>query len=390
MSGMGGLALWVILKGMTAKPIETGWTTAIVSPILGCLYLYWGREFDDPIDVGFIVAGCHSLLLFVASVIDLYVKHCDRKQRELDAQRDEEEEARRTAERRARRVQSRAEERQARATELANALAAHQPTYTAIPVAAYAVSEESPVAASAMNAPTIAPATDEEEERDENENNSPTPPAAKPLAGKRICVTGKLPYKRRRVEDFIVALGGTISGSVTRNTDFLIYDSKYDNHIYESTKYAKACELGVLILSWKSFMATCGFPEDYDIFESESCGFWNAREQRIESVEIKRAYGKEYERMSGLLKKILCGDFLGRVSCEIRKDLIKPISVVVKCDDADQEDIEVLRVCRYEVSPSTNPRFDGDFLFFDKNGNECDFKSLTVDSVARLLAAYGR
>ena len=94
--------------------------------------------------------------------------------------------------------------------------------------------------------------------------------------------------------------------------------------------------------------------------------------------------------MSGLLKEILCGDIFGRVSCEIRKDLIKPVSVVVKCDDADQEDIEVLRVCRYEVSPSTNPRYDGDFLFFDKNGNECDFKSLTVDSIARLLAAYGR
>ena len=94
--------------------------------------------------------------------------------------------------------------------------------------------------------------------------------------------------------------------------------------------------------------------------------------------------------MSGLLKEILCGDIFGRVSCEIRKDLIKPVSVVVKCDDADQEDIEVLRVCRYEVSPSINPRYDGDFLFFDKNGNECDFKSLTVDSIARLLAAYGR
>lgn len=163
MSGMGGLALWVILKGMTVKPIETGWTTAIVSPILGCLYLYWGREFDDPIDVGCVVAGCYGILLFVASVIDLYVKHCDRKQRELDAQREEEEEARRAAERRARRVRSRAEERQARATELANALAAHQPTYAATPVAAYAPAEESPVAPPTVAEPVSAVAEEEEE-----------------------------------------------------------------------------------------------------------------------------------------------------------------------------------------------------------------------------------
>lgn len=165
MSGMGGLALWVILKGMTAKPIELDWTTAIVSPILGCLYLYWGRECDDPIDIGFIVAGCYSLLLFVASVIDLYVKHCDRKQRELDAQREEEEEARRTAERRTRRVQSRAEKRQARATELANALAAHQPTYAASPVAAYAPAEESPAATPAVSTPASAPVAEEEEKK---------------------------------------------------------------------------------------------------------------------------------------------------------------------------------------------------------------------------------
>lgn len=212
----------------------------------------------------------------------------------------------------------------------------------------------------------------------------------KPLAGKRICVTGKLPYKRRYVEEFIVAMGGSVSRSVTRKTDFLVYDGEYYRRVDESTKHAKACDLDIPILTWESFLDLCGLPKDYNIFESESRGFFTAREQKRESAVLKRAYGKEYERMSGLLKEILCGDIFGRVSCEIRKDLIKPVSVVVKCDDADQEDIEVLRVCRYEVSPSTNPRYDGDFLFFDKNGNECDFKSLTVDSIARLLAAYGR
>ena len=217
-----------------------------------------------------------------------------------------------------------------------------------------------------------------------------TDEGSKPLAGKRICVTGKLPYKRRYVEDFIVAMGGTISRSVTRNTDFLIYDGEYYRRIDESSKHAKACDLNVPILSWESFLEFCGLPKDYNIFESESHDYWADREQKRESAVLKRVYDKEYERMSCLLKEILCGDMFGRVSCEVKKNLIKPVSVVVKCDEIDQDDIEVLRVCRYEVSPSTNPRYNGDFLFFDKKGNECDFKSLTVDSIARLLAAYGR
>ena len=354
------IALLMILKCFVDKPEESTWPSAVVWTGAGLWLVITSPEvFSVKLGVGIV-----CLLRGIAHLGDLTLLPW---------------------------LESRGNKQEAE--EEAGSTESVPPSVATPTVTPYAVPEESPISAEEPeeHAPMSTPvAQSAPEENDEEENNSPTPPAAKPLAGKRVCVTGKLPYKRRRVEDFIVALGGTISGSVTRNTDFLIYDSKYDNRIYESTKYAKACELGVLILSWKSFMAICGFPEDYDIFESESCGFWNAREQRRESVEIKRAYGKEYERMSGLLKKILCGDFLGRVSCEIRKDLIKPISVVVKCDDADQEDIEVLRVCRYEVSPSTNPRFDGDFLFFDKNGNECDFKSLTVDSVARLLAAYGR
>ena len=246
-------------------------------------------------------------------------------------------------------------------------------------IVAYGESEES-----LIPEPVVPLATPEADEQP-----APVAVGAKPLQGKRVCVTGKLPYKRKHVEDFIVALGGTISGSITRSTDFLIYDIRYDNHVNESAKHAKACDLGIPILNWESFLGFCGLPIDYDIYSFEKRDFWVNRETRREYVEYRRAYGKEYERMSSLLKKILCGDFLGRVSCEIKKDLKKPVSVVVRCDDTDQEDIEVLRICRYEVTPSPNPRYDGDFLFYDKEGNECDFKSLTVDSIARILAVYG-
>ena len=214
--------------------------------------------------------------------------------------------------------------------------------------------------------------------------------ADKPLAGKRISVTGKLPYKREYVEDFIVAMGGTVSRTVTRKTDFLVDNDECYRRVGESIKHAKACDLNIPIIKWESLLELCNLPKDYNIFNSESQDYWRTRHQKRTSVELNRAYGKEYERMAGLLKEILCGNFLGKVSCEIKKDLIKPVSVVVKCDEDDQEDIEVLRVCRYEVSPSPNPRYDGDFLFFDERGNECDFKNLTVDSIARLLSVYGR
>ena len=216
------------------------------------------------------------------------------------------------------------------------------------------------------------------------------PSANKPLAGKRISVTGKLPYKREYVEDFIVAMGGTVSRTVTRKTDYLVHNGDYYRRVDESIKHAKACDLHIPIINWESLLELCNLPKDYNIFKSESQDYWRTRHQKRTSVELNRAYGKEYERMAGLLKEILCGNFLGKVSREIKKDLIRPVSVVVKCDDVDQEEIEVLRVCRYEVSPSPNPRYDGDFLFFDERGNECDFKNLTVDSIARLLSVYGR
>lgn len=166
MSGLGGLALWVILKGMTAKPIESNWVSVIVGFLLGGYLIQANIPCKNSIDGACIFGGCYSILLAVLMLGELTLipwlekKEAKRKQRE-----EEEEEARRTAERRACRVQSRAEKRQARATELANALATHQPTYAASPVAAYAPAEESPAAAPAVSTPASAPVAEEEEKK---------------------------------------------------------------------------------------------------------------------------------------------------------------------------------------------------------------------------------
>lgn len=159
MKGWSWFTVWVILKGMTAKPIETNWGSAIVTPLLGGYMVYSSIPCKNSIDGAFIGIGCYCILLGILMLGELtFIPRLEKRA----AQREEEEEARRTAERRARRVQSRAEKRQARATELANALAAHQPTYAATPVAAYAPAEESPVAVPAVAEPVSAVAEEEE------------------------------------------------------------------------------------------------------------------------------------------------------------------------------------------------------------------------------------
>lgn len=364
MSGMGGLALWVILKGMTAKPIEPNWGSVIVGFLLGGYLIQANIPCKNSVDAAGIFGGCYIILLAVAMLIELI--QTKRKQRELDAQRkeEEEEEARRTAERRARRVQSRAEERQARATELANALAAHQPTYAATPVAAYAPAEESPEAAPAVSAPAIAPATDEKEERDED--NSPTPPAAKPLAGKRVCVTGKLPYKRKAITDFIVAMGGEVKNRPTRNTDYLVAGEDCGTKLDEAEKY------GVAVIDYTDLLALCGLPVDADIYEAMPREFREERMRGRLSSEEAREYGREFKRRLHLLQEIL--------TSTVSDLLPKSVQVVTQVDD----ELELHRVSGFRSTPR------GELVLLSTEGEAIYLNDLTGDSVVRLLGLYRR
>lgn len=69
------------------------------------------------------------------------------------------------------------------------------------------------------------------------------------LAGKTIVITGTLSMKRSEVENLIRANGGKPSGSVSKNTDFVILGPDKSG----SAKHKKAMSLGVPIISEAEF-----------------------------------------------------------------------------------------------------------------------------------------
>lgn len=77
-----------------------------------------------------------------------------------------------------------------------------------------------------------------------------------PLQGKRVVVTGTLTsMSRKEAEEAIRAAGGQPSGSVSRNTDFVVAGEK------AGSKLARAQELGVTVLDEEGFLALLGMKE---------------------------------------------------------------------------------------------------------------------------------
>jgi DNA ligase (NAD+) len=75
-------------------------------------------------------------------------------------------------------------------------------------------------------------------------------PAAGPLAGKTLVVTGTLPgFSREEAENAIRAAGGKPAGSVSKKTDYVVAGEN------AGSKLAKAQELGVPILDEEAFRA---------------------------------------------------------------------------------------------------------------------------------------
>ena len=71
-----------------------------------------------------------------------------------------------------------------------------------------------------------------------------------PLAGMKVCATGKLEgYTRGSINARIAELGGTAQGSVTKATDLLIVGER------AGSKLAKARKLGVRVVTESEFEA---------------------------------------------------------------------------------------------------------------------------------------
>jgi len=70
----------------------------------------------------------------------------------------------------------------------------------------------------------------------------------RPLAGKKFVLTGTLEhYAREQAAELLVSLGGSVSSSVSKQTDFVVAGAS------PGSKYDRARELGVKILGEKEF-----------------------------------------------------------------------------------------------------------------------------------------
>ena len=79
----------------------------------------------------------------------------------------------------------------------------------------------------------------------------PTGVSDNPFIGKTLVVTGKLNYfTRDSINEKIASLGAKTAGSVSKKTDFLI-----TNEASRSSKYKKAMELGIPIISEEEFLS---------------------------------------------------------------------------------------------------------------------------------------
>jgi DNA ligase (NAD+) len=74
------------------------------------------------------------------------------------------------------------------------------------------------------------------------------------LDGLTFVVTGSLSVERRIVESSIVNHGGKVSGSVSKKTSFLIAGDDANS----SSKYVKAIQLGIPIMSEKDLLEKIG------------------------------------------------------------------------------------------------------------------------------------
>lgn len=70
-----------------------------------------------------------------------------------------------------------------------------------------------------------------------------------PLEGKTIVITGSFGFKREELKDVIENLGGKVTGSVSKKTDFVIFGEN------SGSKYNKAQDLGIPVITFEEFVS---------------------------------------------------------------------------------------------------------------------------------------
>ncbi len=73
--------------------------------------------------------------------------------------------------------------------------------------------------------------------------------ADNPIKGKKICITGSLSQKRSVIEEKIRSLGGVVTSSVGKTTDYLLTNDQTPN----SSKFKKAVDLKINVISEDEF-----------------------------------------------------------------------------------------------------------------------------------------
>jgi NAD-dependent DNA ligase len=93
----------------------------------------------------------------------------------------------------------------------------------------------------------------ETQKQDNPRKKTPAIPLSGPFAGKTFVLTGTLPsLTRKEASAKIEALGGTVSSSVSKNTDFVLAGEE------AGSKLEKAQKLGVKIIDEKAFLKMSG------------------------------------------------------------------------------------------------------------------------------------
>ena len=145
----------------------------------------------------------------------------------------------------------------------------------------------------------------------------------------KFAVSGKLKHFENRDEiiEYIEDLGGAVSGSVSKNTSYLINNDVCS----DSSKNKKAKELNISIITEEEFIARFGDPDEYDI-DIESSDFWYNLSMELSQND---AEAEEYE-------KVL--DVLYAHSEWIERDVLKRavFSLIDMAMETDSENKEIL------------------------------------------------